>query len=282
MRLTDRSAVRELMDRYGLSFDRQLGQNFLVNPSVCPRMAAMCRAGEADGVLEIGPGLGVLTTELAAVAKKVVALELDSRLKEPLAETLGGLDNVEVMFGDVMKEDLGRIIREHIGGRCVVCANLPYYITSPIIMRLLEGGFDIAAITVMVQDEAARRLAARPGERECGAISAAVWYKSVPVRLFSVSAGSFMPAPKVDSAVIRLDVRETPPVQADEKRMFMLVKAAFSQRRKRAVNAVSAGLGLKKEEVEAAFERAGLDPNIRAERITLEQFAALTDTLNMA
>lgn len=281
MALTDITVIKELLNRHGFAFSKAMGQNFLINPAVCPRMAEECGAGPGVGVLEIGPGIGVLTAELAKKAERVAAVEIDRRLLPILTETLAGFQNAEVIHGDVLKLDLADLIKSRFSGlRCVVCANLPYYITTPIIMGLLEQRLPVESITVMVQREAADRLCARPGERASGAVSAAVWYYSEPQKLFSVSRGSFLPAPEVDSAVIRLMVRKTPPVQPkDEARMFRVVKAAFSQRRKTAANALSAGLGIPKSETLVHLAAIGLSESVRAERMTLSDFAALSDRL---
>lgn len=281
MALTDRAYVRELLERHGFTFSKAMGQNFLINPSVCPRMAEESGAADDVGVIEIGPGIGVLTFELAKRAKKVICIELDERLLPILDETLSGKDNVEIIHGDVLKVDLEKIIAEKFEGmRVVICANLPYYITTPILMRLLESKLKIEAITVMVQKEAAERLCAPPGTRECGAISAAIMYYSVPRQVFSVSAGSFIPAPNVDSAVIRLDVRKTPPVTVlDEATLFSVVRGAFSQRRKTALNALSSSLGIDKSTLTKCFEEAGADVSLRAEKLTLDMFAGIADAV---
>lgn len=274
--LTDMGAVRSLLQRHGFRFSKGLGQNFLVNPSVCPRMAQLGGAAPGVGVLEIGAGIGVLTAELAKRADRVVCVEIDSRLLPILDETLAEYDNIKIINEDVLKADLPALLaREFGGGPVVVCANLPYYITSPILMRLLESRLPIQAVTVMVQREAAARICAAPGSRESGALSLAVRYYSEPRMLFPVSRGSFLPAPEVDSAVIRLDVRPTPPVQTDEAAFFRVVKAAFGQRRKTLLNALSAGLGLPKEMLAPVLERCGIAQNARAEQLTLEQFGAL-------
>ncbi len=280
-RLSDLSTMREILGRHGFTFSKALGQNFLINPSVCPRMAELCGVDEESGVLEIGPGMGVLTRELAKRSKKTVAVELDTRLLPVLAETLADYPNASVVQGDVMKLDLHRLLQEEFPGmRVAVCANLPYYITSPVIMKILEEKLPITALTVMVQKEAAERICAKPGTRACGAVSAAVQYYAEPEILFQVSRGSFLPAPNVDSTVIRLNVRPQPPVELrSEKGFFRLVKAAFGQRRKTALNAVSAGMGLPKEQVAQAMERAGLAPNARAEQMTLEMLAAFSNEL---
>lgn len=280
-RLSDISTIRAVMEKNGFSFSKALGQNFLINPSVCPRMAALSGAADCAGAVEVGPGIGVLTWELSQVAKKVVSVELDKRLLPLLGETLADCGNVKIVNADVMKLDLRRMIEEEFGGgQVAVCANLPYYITSPVIMRLLEERLPITSITVMVQKEAAERLCAHPGERACGAVSAAVWYYAEPEILFGVSRGSFMPAPNVDSAVIRLRIRKAPAVDiADEKFFFRVVKAAFAQRRKTAVNSIANTLGKNKQAVTAAFEAAGVPLNARAEALTLEDFASLAGAL---
>lgn len=279
--LSDPGHIKEVLARHGFHFSKALGQNFLINPGVCPRMAAECGAQGCKGVIEVGPGIGVLTWELSQVAQKVCAIELDSRLFPVLEETLAGRDNVKLVPGDVMKLDLHQLIQQEFGGGPVcVCANLPYYITSPVILRLLEEGLPITSITVMVQKEAAQRLCAAPGERECGAVSVAVHYRSQPKLLFQVGRGSFLPPPKVDSAVLRLDLRQEPPVSvADEDWFFRVSRAAFAQRRKTAANSLSATLGLPKPQVEQALAAAGAPENVRAERLTLEQLAALANAL---
>lgn len=279
--LSDPGHIKEVLSRHGFHFSKALGQNFLINPGVCPRMAAECGAQGCKGVIEVGPGIGVLTWELSQVAQKVCAIELDSRLFPVLEETLTGRDNVKIIPGDVMKLDLHQLIQQEFGGGPVcVCANLPYYITSPVILRLLEEGLPLTSITVMVQKEAAQRLCAAPGERECGAVSVAVHYRSQPKLLFQVGRGSFLPPPKVDSAVLRLDLRQEPPVSvADEDWFFRVSRAAFAQRRKTAANSLSATLGLPKPQVEQALAAAGAAENVRAERLTLEQLAALANAL---
>ena len=279
-RLTDVGYIRQLLERHGFSFSKKLGQNFLINPSVCPRMAEACGATPETGVLEIGPGVGVLTRELALRAGKVVAIELDDRLPPVLAETLAGQENARVVWGDCLKIDLPRLLQEEFGDRPVaVCANLPYYITSPIIMHLLESRLPVTNITVMVQKEAAQRLCAAPGTRQAGAVTLAVQYYAEAETLFTVSRGSFMPAPNVDSAVIRLTVRQQPPCAVkDERGMFRLIRAGFGQRRKTLLNSLT-GAGYGKEQLSAALQAAGIASTARAEELTLEQFAALADNL---
>ena len=279
--LSDISVVRDLLNRHGFKFSKALGQNFLINPSVCPRMAEVCGADENTGVIEVGPGFGVLTAELAKKAKKVVSIELDERLIPVLDETLAEFDNVEVINSDVLKVDLHRLIEEKFQGmKVAICANLPYYITSPIIMHLLESRLPVENITVMVQKEAAQRLCAPVGNRDAGAVTVAVDYYAEAKKMFDVSAGSFMPAPKVDSSVIRLDVRKQPPVTlSDEKLFFRMVKAVFAQRRKTASNSISSGMSLSKETVYRAIELAGYEENVRAESFTIEELAALANAI---
>lgn len=280
--LTNLSVIKDILGRYQFTFSKALGQNFITNPNICPKMAELGGAKKGVGVIEIGPGIGVLSHQLALRAEKVVCIELDSRLIPILAETLKEHKNLKVIEGDVLKVDLRKIIAEEFQDMdVVVCANLPYYITSPILMYLLEERLPISSITVMVQKEAAVRLCAKPGERECGAISGAIWYLSEPKMLFTVSPGSFMPAPDVDSAVIRLDVRKEPAVKvANEDLFFRVIKGAFSQRRKTAINALSSFLSIGKAQLGEAFAEVGIEPNIRAERMTLEDFARLSDCLN--
>lgn len=280
-KLSDISYIREVMGRHGTRFSKGLGQNFLINPSVCPRMAEHSGKDGGTGVLEVGPGIGVLTYELSKAFEKVVAVELDKRLLPILDETLSECGNVKVINGDVMKIDLAALIASEFGGgKVAVCANLPYYITSPVIMRLLEEKLPVSSITVMVQKEAAERLCAVPGTRACGAVSAAVRYYAEPEILFGVGRGSFMPQPNVDSAVIKLNVLSEPPVKADdEKAFFRLVKAAFGQRRKTVCNSVASGMALPKERVKEALVRAGIKENARAEELTMEQLCSLTNQL---
>lgn len=280
-KLSNINTVKEILRKHGFTFSKALGQNFLINPSVCPRMAMECGVDENSGVIEVGPGIGVLTNELAKRAKKVIAVELDKRLLPVLAETLGEYDNVKVINEDVMKLDLNKLIGEEFEGMNVcVCANLPYYITSPIVMRLLEEKLNVSSITVMVQKEAAQRICANVGTRQCGAVTAAVWYYSEPELLFNVSSGSFMPAPKVDSAVIRLNIRKEPPVSVkSEEVFFKTIKAAFSQRRKNIANSLSAGLSVGKQEIISVLEDCGIPASKRAEELTLENLGKISDRL---
>lgn len=282
LELTDIGTIKALLARHGFHFSKVLGQNFIVNPSVCPRMADESGIDSESGVIEIGAGIGVLTAELAKRAKKVVCIELDSKLLPILDETLADFDNIEIINADVLKTDLAALIDEKFSGMPVyVCANLPYYITSPVIMTLLESRLPLKAVTVMVQREAAQRLCAPVGSRLSGAVTVAVDYYAEARKLFDVSAGSFMPAPKVDSSVIRLDIREKPGIEvSDEKLFFSMVHAAFGQRRKTASNSISSGTGIPKAVVAEAIERCGFPPAVRAESMTAEQLAALCEALN--
>ncbi len=279
--LSDINVIKSVMARHGVTFNKGLGQNFLVDPEVCPAMAEAAGLDENTCAIEIGPGVGVLTAELAKRAGKVLSFEVDDRLLPVLAETLADFNNVEIINQDVMKADLKAIIEEKCKDMdIVVCANLPYYITSPIIMLLLESRFPIKSITVMVQKEAADRLCAEVGSRDGGAVTVAVNYYAESEKLFFVPRDSFLPPPKVNSEVIRLTVRENPPVDVkNERDFFKLVKAAFSQRRKTAENSISSGTGLKKDVIAQALADAGLEKTVRAEKMTMEDFAKLSDIL---
>ena len=279
--LTDIGTIKDILGRHGFHFSKALGQNFIVNPSVCPRMAEESGIDETCGVIEIGAGIGVLTAELAKRAKKVVCVELDTRLLPILAETLADFDNIEIINQDVLKTDLAALIEEKFSGMPVyVCANLPYYITSPVIMTLLESRLPIESITVMVQKEAAQRLCAPVGSRLSGAVTVAVDYYAEAQKLFDVSAGSFMPAPKVDSAVIRMDIRKNPEIEiTDEALFFRMVHAAFGQRRKTAANSISAGSGIPKDVVIKAIEECGFKPSVRAEGLTMQELSHLSEKI---
>lgn len=275
--LSNPAIIREIMTRHGFHFSKALGQNFIINPSVCPKMAEMAGAAPGVGAIEIGTGVGVLTAELASRAEKVVAIELDQRLLPVLEETLADFQNITIINEDVLKVDLQKVISQYFHGMdVIVCANLPYYITSPILMALLEQHLPIRSITVMVQKEAAQRITALPGTRAVGAVSLAVRYYSEPKVLFQVSRGSFLPAPDVDSSVIRLDLLEHPPIEIpDEPSFFKVVKASFSQRRKTLPNSLASGLSLPKSEAIQLLETAAIPLNSRAEQLSMEQFGAL-------
>ena len=281
--LTNISVIKSLFERHGFSFSKTLGQNFLVNPSVCPKIAELGNAGKGFGIIEIGTGVGVLTHELALRADKVDAIEIDSRLIPILNETLAEHKNIKIINDDVMNVDLRKLIEDDFAGLdCAVCANLPYYITSPIIMMLLESRLPIRSVTVMVQKEAAVRLCAELGTRDVGAVSVCVRYFSEPEILFNVSRGSFMPPPNVDSCVIRLNIREkTPDGVTDEKRFFRVVRGAFSQRRKTLANSLSSALGTDKQEITRVIESVGLPSNIRPEQLKMEDFIAVAEKISI-
>lgn len=280
-KLSSPSEIKKILESHGFHFSKALGQNFLIDASVCPKMAGNCGAESVKGVIEIGPGIGVLTKELSMCAQKVCSIELDKRLLPVLDETLSDFENVKIINDDAMKIDLKKLIDEEFdGGPVSVCANLPYYITSPVIMNLLESGLPIKTITVMVQKEAAERICAKPGDKTCGAVSASVHFHCEPEILFKVGRNSFMPPPNVDSAVIRLNLRENVPVQLYDKAFFFkVVRSAFSQRRKTAANSVSSQLSISKSLVQEALIEVDLDVNVRAEKITLEKFADLSNKL---
>lgn len=281
MTLTNIGTVKEILGRHGFNFSKGLGQNFLINPDVCPRIAEMGNAREGYGILEIGTGIGVLTKELALRADKVSAVEIDTRLMPVLDETLKEFNNIKIYNEDVMKADLQQIIADDFAGLNVaVCANLPYYITSPVIMLLLESRLPIDSITVMVQKEAAQRLCAKVGSRESGAITVGVNYYGSVKQLFGVSRGSFMPSPNVDSAVIRIDIdKEQRLSEEEEKFFFRMVKAGFSQRRKTLANSLCSMLGIAKNDVYSALSALGISESVRIEALTMEQLMGLAKEL---
>lgn len=279
--LSNIGVIKDVLERHNFTFSKALGQNFLINPSVCPKIAEMGNAKKGFGVIEIGTGIGVLTNELAKRADKVVAIEIDDRLLPVLEETLSEYDNVKVINADVMKTDLHKIIDEEFKGLDVaVCANLPYYITSPILMMLLEERLPIKSVTVMVQKEAAVRLCAPMGTRDMGAVTVAVNYFSTPKILFNVSRGSFMPAPNVDSCVMRFDINEkTPEGVTDEKFFFRVARGAFSQRRKTLANSVSSSMKIDKADVLEAILKSGLKADVRPEKLSMEELISFSENL---
>lgn len=282
MDLTDINVIRAVLAKHGFRFSKSLGQNFLRDAAVPPRIAEAAGLSPGTGVLEIGPGIGCLTAELARRGMRVVAVEADAALRPVLAETLEGLDNVEVIYADILKLDLGALVSERFPdcAEAVVCANLPYQITSPLLAALVRAGC-FSRVTVMVQREVARRVCAREDTPEYGAFSVLMqWYTRAEI-LFDVPPEAFIPAPKVTSSVVRLERREAPPAKVnDEKRLFALVRAAFNQRRKTLCNAMMHGLGLSREEAEGALAAAGLDARVRGEALGIAAFAALSDALN--
>ncbi|MCL2088312.1 MAG: 16S rRNA (adenine(1518)-N(6)/adenine(1519)-N(6))-dimethyltransferase RsmA [Oscillospiraceae bacterium] len=279
-RLTDISHIKSLLSRHGFNFSKTLGQNFLINPAVCPKMIEAGGITPETNVIEIGAGIGTLTYELSRRAKKVVSIEIDKKLMPVLDETLSDCGNVKIISGDVLKLDLPRIIAQEFDGEVAVCANLPYYITSPVIMALLEQRLPLKSITVMVQKEAAVRITAAPGTKEAGAISYAVNYYGHPKLMFNISPGSFMPAPKVNSAVIRLIPRSGESAYTDvndQRLLFSLIKAGFATRRKQLVNCLPSLLGMTKTEFSDLLSALGLNPNCRAEELSLEDFIRIAN-----
>ena len=270
-----------VLQKYNFVFQKKFGQNFLIDPRVLEKIVDAARITPQDCVLEIGPGIGTMTQHLAESAREVVAVEIDRALIPILQDTLSAYDNVTVLNQDIMKVDVGRIVEERNQGRPIkVVANLPYYITTPIIMGLLENHVPLQSITVMVQKEVAERMQVGPGTKEYGALSLAVQYYAMPEVVAHVPANCFMPRPNVDSTVIRLTRYQEPPVKAaDEKYLFALIRASFNQRRKTLANGLLGGMGLPREQVVAALEEMGLPASVRGEALTLEQFARLSNLL---
>lgn len=279
-RLYSPKQVREVLDRHGFTFSKGLGQNFLIDGNIVRGIVRGAGITKDDYVLEIGPGMGTLTEELALNAKKVVAIELDNRLKPILEETLHPYDNVDVVYGDVLKLPLKEIIDEKLGGGPVkVVANLPYYVTTPIIGRLLEEELPFKSISVMVQKEVADRMVAKPDTKDYGSLTLFVSFYTKPEIILKVPKTVFMPQPKIDSSVIRLTIKEGLP-DTNRESFFKLVRAAFSKRRKTLINALSTyGLEADKEELRAALVRAGIDETVRGEDLALEDYVRLAREL---
>ncbi len=282
-KLSNPQKTIETIKKYEFAFQKKFGQNFLIDGHVLDKIIAAAEVTKEDCVVEIGPGIGTLTQYLAEAARNVIAIEIDKMLIPILQETLVDYDNVTVINQDVLKTDLWELVREHNEGRPVkVVANLPYYITTPIIMNLFESRLPVSSVTVMVQKEVAQRMQAGPGTKDYGALSLAVQYFAVPYIAANVPPNCFMPRPRVGSAVIRLTRHEKPPVEvADEQAMFQIIRASFNQRRKTLVNSLhnSPQISKTKEEILRALEQMGLSQTVRGEALTLEQFAALTDLL---
>lgn len=276
MNLTSPKIIKELLNCHGFNFSKSLGQNFLINPEIPEKIVSAARISEQSVVLEIGPGIGCLTSVLAQRAKRVIAVEIDSRLIPVLTQTLASYKNVDVICADILKTDIEALSRKF--GSLTVCANLPYYITTPILMYLLESKANITSITIMVQKEVAQRLCANAGCKEYGAISAAVQYYTDPEIMFSVAKGNFIPAPKIESAVVNLKCRQKPNVQ-DESFLFSIIRAGFSQRRKTLANAISSKLTISKTVIEKNLASLGFCEDARAERLTIEDFCHLADRL---
>ncbi|MBE6876698.1 MAG: ribosomal RNA small subunit methyltransferase A [Ruminococcus sp.] len=286
--LTDMNYVKEVMNRHGFQTSKALGQNFLINPSVCPKMAELGNAKAGFGILEIGTGIGVLTKELAQRADKVVAVELDEKLFPILDETLMEFENIKIIHGDALKYDLCALVQKEFQGMEVaVCANLPYYITSPLIMKLLEDRLPVKTITVMVQKEAGQRLCAPVGSRESGAVTVAVAYYGKAVKLFDVSRGSFFPSPNVDSVVMQIErYPENIWNVQDATLFFRMVKTGFSQRRKQLSGVLAGGFGISKADMKEIFSQAEIAPSVRIEALTMPELVrlsnAIADKINQA
>ncbi len=281
LEISKKGDIKAFLEKEGFVFKKSLGQNFLIDGTVAPEMAEFA-GGDNTGVIEIGPGAGVLTRELALRAKRVIAIELDEKLKPILSQTLKNFANVKVIFSDVLKTDLNTVIKENFSDceRVTVCANLPYYITSPIIMNLLKSKLPIESITVMVQKEAADRICAEVGSRDAGAITAAINYYAKAKPLFFVPKSSFLPEPKVNSEVINLEIRSEPPVKvSDEEFFFKTVNACFLLRRKTAVNSISSAMKIDKEKIKEIFLRLGINETARGETFTINQLAQLSEEL---
>ncbi len=281
MNLANKKDVKSVLSAEGFSFKKSLGQNFLIDDAVCPRMAQAI-AGENVGVLEIGPGAGVLTYELTKLCKRVVSVELDTRLEPILKETLRDCDNVKIIWNDILKLDLHKVLTEEFADcdTINICANLPYYITSPVIMMLLSRNLPINTIAVMVQKEAADRLCATVGSREAGAVTVAVDYYAKAETLFKVPSSSFLPPPKVDSAVIKLTLREKPPVEIkSEKTFFKVTKACFAQRRKVLTSPLAAAFGFDKDTARNILKSVGVSETIRGEALTITQIADIANMI---
>ena len=283
MDLCNLSVIKSLMADAGITFRKEFGQNFLINRMIPEDIADNCADTHDRMILEIGPGIGCLTQELAMRYKKVVAVEIDKGLIPVLSQTLSEFDNVTVINRDIMEMDIAALVEEYSDGMEVsVCANLPYYITTPILMHLLESGVRFSTITVMVQNEVAARLAAEPGKSDYGAITAVLGYYGTVRKLFKVSAGCFIPAPKVDSAVVRIDLYREPIYEIKDERLFRnLIKAAFEMRRKTLQNAISAKFScFSKEQISSAIVEIGHDERVRGERLSTADFANLSNILS--
>ena len=274
----------EVLQKYHFNFQKKFGQNFLINTSILEEIIDAAEITKEDFVLEIGPGIGTMTQYLCEAAREVVAVEIDTNLIPILGDTLSAYDNVEVMNADILKVDIEKLADERNGGKPIkVVANLPYYITTPIIMGLFESHVPIDSITIMVQKEVADRMQEGPGSKEYGALSLAVQYYAKPEIVVNVPPSCFMPQPKVGSAVIRLTRHENPPVDVDnEKLMFQVIRASFNQRRKTLANGLNnfGSFSLGKEEIQKSIEELGVPVNIRGEALSLEQFAKLSNIIN--
>ena len=281
--LADIKVIKRILNVFGFKFSKLLGQNFIIDDSICPQMAENLSENKNSGVIEIGPGIGVLTVQLAERFKKVVSVEIDKRLIPILKETTAEFANVKIINADVLKTDLKKIIETEFKdfNEINICANLPYYITSEIIMYILENEeININSLVLMLQKEAAERICAQPGTRQSGAISLAVRYYGEPEVLFSVNKECFTPMPKVDSRVIKINLKKSnSKIVKNKAKFFRVVKLAFLQRRKNILNSLSSGIGKNKDEVKNILNSVGINPNFRAEQLHFEDFLKISDLL---
>lgn len=279
LKLSSPQTIKYIMEKYGFRFSKSLGQNFLISDDVIEDIMDGAEVGVDDHILEVGPGIGVMTQALAERAEKVVSVELDSSLLPVLEETLSPYDNVKVVHGDILKVDIDQLIQKEFNGcQPKVVANLPYYVTTPIIMMFLEEGLPVTDIVVMVQKEVADRIVADPGNKIYGALSVAVQFYADPYVIVKAPKGMFMPQPKVDSVVVRMKIRQTPKVAVQNRKLFFrVVKAAFGMRRKTLLNALSAGLNCSKNSVAQVMEDCGIDLKRRGETLSIEEFGQLAD-----
>ena len=282
--LTSPKVIKDIIGKYNFRFSKSLGQNFLIDGNIVEKIVDGAGIIQDDGVLEIGPGIGTLTQELIDRARRVVAVEIDKNLLPVLEETLGSPSNLSIVHGDILKTDIAGLVDEFFEGKDFkVVANLPYYITTPIIMRFLEEQLPFTSLTVMVQKEVAQRMAAEPGEKEYGALSVAVQYYTNPRMVCKVPASVFMPKPKVDSMVINLERRDSPPAEVDDRDIFFkVVRTAFAKRRKTLLNNLTSGeLGeWSREKILEALEAAGVDPQRRGETLSIQEFAGIANNIH--
>lgn len=282
--ISNRNQTQQILKKYGFSFKKSLGQNFIIEPSILEKIVEKAEINQQTGVIEIGPGIGSLTQQLAGKAGKVVAVEIDQRLIPILKETLSDYENIEIIHGDVLQTDLSDIIEKYLKdyGTLKIVANLPYYVTTPIIIKLLEERLPIDSITIMIQKEVAERINANPGTKDYGSLTLAIQYYAEAKIMFHVPGTVFIPKPNVDSTVIQLKIRNSPPVQVqDEKYLFQVIRSSFAQRRKTIYNNLIHNLIGKenKDQLDQLFSKHALDPKRRAETFTLEEFAVLSENL---
>lgn len=275
-RLYSPKRLKEILGKYNFKFSKSLGQNFLIDGNIVRKIVESAEITKEDYVLEVGPGMGTLTEELALNAKKVLAVEIDKNLKPVLEETLGQYPNVEVLFGDILKLNIEEIIKGKMDDKRIkIVANLPYYITTPIIAKFLENSYKIDSINVMVQKEVAERITASPNTKAYGSLTVFAQFYSNPQIVLNIPKTVFIPQPKVDSAVIRLDIKDKYR-DIDREKFFKIVKASFSQRRKTILNTLSSGLNIEKDEIRRVLDKSGIEPNKRAENLTIEEYINLS------